>query len=264
MYRFITGIIILAGVAFAQTFKFEVASIKPSSPDAHGSSILTDKVGGLTAENVPLRAMITMAYGIRDFQLSGGPGWIGVDRYDIIAKPERVVSTAPPPADAPMTDDQRKVRDEQWKDRVRNLLAERFGLVVHNETKEGQIYVLTVAKGGPKLTAVTKVGDRQGISGNRGRTQGYAAPMSMLAMNLSNNVGRPVVDKTGLTEKYDWVLEWTPDMPATGLDGPPPTDNGPGPTIFTALQEQLGLRLESSKGPVETYVIDKVERPSEN
>jgi uncharacterized protein (TIGR03435 family) len=263
MHRFIAGLIILAGVAFAQSSKFEVASIKPSSPDAHGSSILTDKVGGLNAENMPLRALITMAYGIREFQLSGGPGWVGTDRYDIIAKPERAESTAPLPTDTPMTDDQRKVRDDQWKDRVRNLLAERFGLVVHKETKEEQIYVLTVAKGGPKLTVVATPGGRQGISGNRGRSQGFAATMGLMAMNLSNNVGRPVVDKTGLTEKYDWVLEWTPDMPATGSDAPQPVD-GPGPTIFTALQEQLGLKLESSKGPVETYVIDKVDRPSEN
>jgi len=263
MHRFIAGLVFFTGVAFAQSSRFEVAAIKPSSPDAHGSSILTDKVGGLKAENVPLRAIITMAYGIRDFQLSGGPGWVGTDRYDIIAKPERVESTAAPPDLASMTDDQRKVRDDQWKSRVRTLLAERFGLVVHAETKEEQIYVLTVAKGGPKLTVVTKPGDRQGISGNRGRSQGFAAPMSMMAMNLSNNVGRPVIDKTGLTEKYDWVLEWTPDMPATGTDAPQPVDT-PGPTIFTALQEQLGLKLESSKGPVDTYVIDKVDRPSEN
>jgi uncharacterized protein (TIGR03435 family) len=263
MHRFIASLVIFAGVAFAQSSKFEVASIRPSSPDAHGSSVMTDKVGGLNAENMPLRALITMAYGIRDFQLSGGPGWLATDRYDIIAKPERVANAAVPPNYTPLTDDQRKVRDDQWKDRVRNLLAERVGLVVHKEVKEEQIYVLTVAKGGPKLVVVTTPGGRQGMSTNRGRNQGYAATMSMLAMDLSNNVGRPVIDKTGLTEKYDWVLQWTPDMPATNPDAPQPAD-GPGPTIFTALQEQLGLKLESSKGPVETYVIDKVDRPSEN
>lgn len=263
MQRFIVGFIILAGTASAQSSKFEVASIKPSSPDAHGSSIMTDKVGGLNAENMPLRALITMAYGIRDFQLSGGPGWIGTDRFDIIAKPERVESAAAPPDVQSMTDDQRKVRDDQWKERVRDLLAQRFGLVVHKEVKEEQIYLLTVAKGGPKLTVVTTPGGRQGITSNRGRTQGFAAPISMLATNLSGSVGRPVIDKTDLTAKYDWVLEWTPDMPATGSDAPQPAD-APGPTIFTALQEQLGLKLESSKGPVDTYVIDKVDRPSEN
>jgi len=123
--------------------------------------------------------------------------------------------------------------------------------------------VLSVAKGGPKLTVVTKPGERQGTSSNKGRSQGFAATMGLLATNLANAVGRPVFDKTGLTEKYDWVLEWTPDMAATGLDAPPQVDS-PGPTIFTALQEQLGLKLEASKGPVETIVIDRVGRPSEN
>ena len=223
---------------------------------------MTNKVGGLTVENAPLRALITIAYGIRDFQLSGGPGWVGTDRYDIIAKPEKEEGSAPPP-DGSLTDDQRKIRDDLWKQRMQNLLAERFGLVVHTETKEQQIYLLTVAKGGPKLTVVTKPGDRQGMSGNRGRSQGFAAPMSMMAMNLSNLVGRPVIDKTGLTEKYDWILEYDPDVPGSqNLDGQ--AGDSTRPTIFTALQDQLGLKLESSKGPVETYVIDKVDRPSEN
>jgi uncharacterized protein (TIGR03435 family) len=263
MHRFIAGLIVFAGAAFAQSSKFEVAAIKPSSPDAHGSSIMTDKVGGLNAANIPLRAIITMAYGIRDFQLSGGPGWVGTERYDIIAKPEKTASAAEPPDLGSMTDDQRRVRDDQWKSRVRALLADRFGLIVHTETKEEQIYVLTVAKGGPRLTVVAKPGDRQGMSNNRGRNQGYAATMSMLANNLANAVGRPVIDKTGLTEKYDWVLEWTPDMLAGGPDAGQPVEN-PGPTIFTALQEQLGLKLESTKGPVDTIVIDHVDRPSEN
>lgn len=263
MHRFIAGLIVLAGVAFAQSSKFEVAAIRPSSPDAHGSSIMTDKAGGLNATNIPLRAIITMAYGIRDFQLSGGPDWVGTERYDIIAKPEKTASAAELPDVASMTDDQRKVRDDQWKSRVRALLADRFGLVAHTETKEAQLYLLTVAKGGPKLTVVTKPGDRQGMSDNHGRNQGYAATMSMLANNLANAVGRPVIDKTGLTEKYDWVLEWTPDMPAVSPDAPQAVES-PGPTIFTALQEQLGLKLELSKGPVDTIVIDRVDRPSEN
>jgi uncharacterized protein (TIGR03435 family) len=123
------------GVVLAQQapkpLRFDVASIKPSSPDARGSSMLTDKVGGLNVENMPLRALITSAYGIRDFQLSGGPGWIGTERYDIIAKPERVESSAEPPDPRTMSDDQRKTRDAQWEERIRPLLAERFGLVVH-------------------------------------------------------------------------------------------------------------------------------------
>lgn len=257
---------LLAGMASAQApAKFEVASIKPSDPNVKGSSIMTDKVGGLNGTNMPIRAMITMAYGLRDFQLSGGPGWLSSDRYDIMAKPERVEGAPEPPDARNMTDDQRKVRDALWKERVRALLAERFGLVIHKETKEEQIYWLTIARGGPKLVEVTTPGDRQGMSMNRGRAQGFAAPMQMLADNLAGTVGRPVVDKTGLAGKYDWKLEWTPDgaISGPGPDGPPSVD-GVGPTIFTAVQEQLGLKLETARGPVETWVIDKIERPSEN
>lgn len=223
---------------------------------------MTDRVGGLRVTNVPLRNVITMAYGIRDFQLSGGPGWIGTDRYDITAKPERVESVGAAADPMQMTDEQRKVRDEQWKTRVRKLLAERFGLVVHTETREAPIYLLTVAKTGSKLKEVTPVpGANQGTSGGRGRSQGMAAPVVLLTNTLSNILGRTVVDKTGLTGKYDYLLEWSPDVAAADA-----TDAaaGSGPTIFTAVQEQLGLKLESSKGPVDTIVIDHVDRPSEN
>jgi bla regulator protein blaR1 len=250
----------------AKPLEFEVAAIKPADPDAHGSSMMTDRAGGLNATNMPLRALITAAYGIRDFQLSGGPGWVGTERFDIIAKPERVESSQEPPDPRAMTDEQRKLRNEQWNARVRALLADRFALVVHTETKEQPVYLLTVAKNGPKLTVVTTPGDRQGTSGGRGRSQGFAATMSMLANTLSNATGRPVIDKTGLTGKYDYILEWTPDAgPAgpAGSDAPQPVDS-PGPTIFTALQEQLGLKLESSKGPVENIVIDHVDHPSAN
>ena len=265
---FAFGLIIVAGATLGQTpaksLEFEVASIKPSNAEGNNSSIMTDKIGGLQVTNVPLRNLITMAYGIRDFQLSGGPGWIGTERYDIIAKPERMETAAEPPDPKTMTESQRQVRDEQWKERVRSLLADRFGLVVHKEMKDGPIYVLSVAKGGAKLKVVTTPGDRQGMSAGRGTSQGYAATISMMTTNLAGTLGRPVVDKTGLNEKYDWVLKWTPDTAAAaGQDAPQPVDS-PGPTIFTALQEQLGLKLESSKGPVENLVIDHVEHPSAN
>lgn len=251
----------------AKPLKFEVASIKPANPDARGSSMMTDRVGGLRGENMPIRALITMAYGIRDFQLSGGPGWVGTERFDIMAKPEAAVGAPEPPDPHNLTDDQRKIRDEQWRERVRNLLADRFGLVIHKEAKEEQIYHLVIAKGGPKLTENTSPGPRQGMSMNRGRAQGFAAPIQMLADNLANTVGRPVIDMTGLTGKYDWKLEWTPDsgMATPGPDNPQAqSGDAPGPTIFTAVQEQLGLKLETAKGPVDTWVIDKIDHPSDN
>jgi uncharacterized protein (TIGR03435 family) len=265
MHRLLLSIVAVAmasGQQPAKPLAFEVASIKPADPDARGSSILTDRVGGLNSTNVPLRALITMAYGIRDFQLSGGPGWVGTDRYDIVAKPERVEQAATGPAPDAMTDSQRSTRDEQWKERVRTLLADRFALAIHKETKEQPIYVLTIGKNGPKLTVVTTPGNEQGTRGGRGRSQGLAATMGLLANTLSNATGRPVVDKTGLTGKYDYVLEWTPDA-AAGENADAPAA-GTGPTIFTALQEQLGLKLEAAKGPVDTIVIDSVDRPSAN
>ncbi len=222
---------------------------------------MTDKVGGLNATNMPVRALITMAYGIRDFQLSGGPGWIGTERYDIIAKPERNPDAAEPPADtSTMTDDQIKARDAQWKERAQALLAERFGLAVHKEMKEQPIYVLTVAKNGPKLTLIESPGARRGITSNRGRIQGYATTMEMLALNLASTVGKPVIDKTGLNGRYDWVLQFAPDEVAAGSQNA----ENPGPTLFTALQEQVGLKLDATKGPVENVVIDHIDRPSPN
>lgn len=250
----------------AKPLKFEVASIEPANPDAKGSSVMTDKVGGLRCENMPIRALITMAYGIRDFQLSGGPGWVGTERFDIMAKPEAIESAQEPPDPHSLADDQRKIRDQQWRERLQNLLADRFGLVIHKETKEEQIYHLVIAKGGSKLTENTAPGPRQGMSMNRGRAQGFASNMQMLADNLAGTVGRPVIDMTGLTGKYDWKLEWTPDsgMAIPGPENPQPQSDAPGPTIFTAVQEQLGLKLETAKGPVDSWVIDKIAQPSDN
>ena len=274
MIRFASLALLLTCPAFAQTapapLRFEVASIKPASPDAQGSQIRFMPGGGLNMNNIPLRAMITQAYDVRDFQVSGGAGWVGTERFDITARAERATAADGPDDFAKMTDDQRKTAREQMAERLRGLLAERFQLVVHKETKDQPIYVLGLAKNGPKLKENTAPGPRQGMSMNRGRLEGFAAPMAMLGQILSQNMGRPVVDKTGLTGKYDFVLEWTPDVGAGAGSGPegPANINGvpgpSGPTIFTALQEQLGLRLESQKGPVEIIVIDRAEKPSEN
>jgi uncharacterized protein (TIGR03435 family) len=253
----------------AAPLSFEVASIKPANPDSPGSQIRLMPGGGLNLTNVSLRTMITMAYDVRDFQVSGGPGWAATDRFDITTRADHAVAAGPDEF-AKMTDDQRKTIREQTNERLRALLADRFQLVVHRETKEQPIYALLPAKNGPKLQEVKEPGPRQGMSMNRGHLQGMAAPMEMLCQVLSNTTGRPVVDMTGLAGKYDFILEWTPepgpDARAQGFgDGiatPAPAPGGP--TIFTALQEQLGLRLEAQKGPVQNIVIDRVEKPSEN
>jgi uncharacterized protein (TIGR03435 family) len=272
MLRHTSLALLLISPGFAQpqpTLTFEVASIKPASTDAKGSSIQFMPGGGLSMTNIPLRAMITFAYDVRDFQISGGPGWVGTERFDVRAKAERTASDGPVDL-AKMTDDQRKTVREQIAERLRALLADRFQLAVHKETKDQPIYALIVSKNGAKLKEAKEVGPRQGMSMNRGRMEGFAAPMEMLGNILSNTMGRPVIDKTGLTGKYDFVLEWTPDPGADaraqgfgdGITEPAPAPGGP--TIFTALQEQLGLRLESQKGPVPNIVIDRAEKPSEN
>jgi uncharacterized protein (TIGR03435 family) len=246
--------------------EFEVAAVKPSDPQAKGANVLVGAGDSLNISNVPLSKIVTFAYGIRDFQLAGGPGWISTEHYDITAKTAR--DEASPGSNNPktMTDSQRRVRDERLRERLRTLLADRFGLVVHHDSKEQTVYALMTAKNGPKLTVVTTPGNRQGISVNGGRLQGFAAPMLMLAMQLSDATRRVVVDETNLTEKYDFVLEWTPDALLEHEEGPGavPGAGASGPSIFTALREQLGLQLKSKTGAVDVIVIDHIDRPSAN
>jgi uncharacterized protein (TIGR03435 family) len=162
------------------------------------------------------------------------------------------------------------------RERLRALLAERFQLTLHRETKEQSVYALVVAKGGPKLQqgqAKEATGPRGPMMRmGRGELSGQGVELEMLTRTLSSQLGRTVIDRTGLKGNFDFKLTWTPDpgqsagppggLPA-GADAPPPPDPN-GPSVFTALQEQLGLRLESQKGPVEMLVIDRVEKPSEN
>jgi uncharacterized protein (TIGR03435 family) len=261
--------LLLISPGFAQ-LTFEVASIKPSSPDTQGGFIQFMPGGGLKMSGIPLRGMITFAYDVRDFQVSGAPGWAVTEGFDVTARAERSVPDGPDDP-AKMTDEQQKTMRDQVAERLRALLADRFQLVVHKETKEQPIYALVVSKNGAKLNEVKAVqGARQGMRMGRGRLEAFAAPLEMLVATLSSVTGRPVVDKTGLAGKYDFVLEWTPDAGADaraqgfgdGVNEPAPAPGGP--TIFTALQEQLGLRLESHKGPVPNIVIDRAEKPSEN
>ncbi|HEY2012675.1 MAG TPA: TIGR03435 family protein [Bryobacteraceae bacterium] len=264
----------LFGQPAAPPLTFEVASVKPSAPDARGTSIEIQPGGGLRVSNAPLKMLLTVAFDVRDFQLSGGPGWISSDRYDIVARPERSTNPdAAPPDPRKLSDAQLKTMGEQMRERLRALLADRFQLTVHRENKEAPVYALVVAKNGPKLQVAEEGKDgRRGMRMGRGQLSGMSAPLSMLATTLSNQLGRPVLDRTGLSGKYDFKLEWTPDpgqgeekpgVPPPGVEAPPPPDAN-GPSIFTALQEQLGLRLESQKGPMEIIVIDRVEKASEN
>ncbi len=288
---------------------FEVASIKPAAPQAIGRMMMgggggpgTPDPGRMRFTNMPLRLLITRAYNVQPFQVSG-PSWMNDDRFDVIAK----VPHGATKEDALVM--------------LQNMLADRFKLKLHKESKEAPIYELVVAKGGIKMKKSEKsaampgegaggpppgppppdqqVPDKGGPRGmpkmgimmsantNRLRMQGDAMNMARLADLLSMPLGRPVVDKTGLTGAYDIALEFSPEGlgmmragPGPMMMGPPPGGgpagagpgteaprdaNDSGPTIFTALQEQLGLKLESRKGPVELLVVDSVEKmPTEN
>ncbi len=271
--------ILATGRMFAQSstapLTFEVASIKPSSGDEHRVGIQMLPGGGLRVSGANLKFLLTFAYDVREFQITGGPGWINSDRYDILAKVASTGSDSPPADPEKMTDAMMKTAREQMQQRLQALFADRFQLTIHRETKEQQIYALVVGKNGPKLQASdTKdgAGPRRMMMG-RGQINGQGVELQMLTNQLSNQLGRPVLDRTGLTGHFDIKLEWTPDpgqsatslggAPPPGVEAPPPP-NPNGPSIFTAIQEQLGLRLESQKGPVEMIVIDRMEKPSEN
>ncbi len=272
---------------------FEVASIKPNKSGGRGMQIGIQPGGRFTAKNISLKKLIGMAYGVEDFLISGGPPWLDSERYDIDAK-----------AEASSEGDMRKMSDEQMEaemDRrklmIQALLADRFKLTLHKDSKEFPIYALVIAKNGPKLKAATAEElappeppdpknppkpDSKGMFKTRGRGLrmgrgeliGQGAQISFLADGLSNQLGRTVLDQTGLKGNYDFELKWTPDEsqgqmfkgpggPGGPGDGPPPPDPN-GPSIFTAIQEQLGLKLETKKGPVEVLVIDHAEKASEN
>jgi uncharacterized protein (TIGR03435 family) len=242
--------------------QFEVASIKPADPNGRGMRVQMAPGGRLNANGVTVKFLIQQAYGIKDFQITGGPNWIGSDRYDISTKAEGEGQITP----------------EQLRQMMQSLLADRFQLTFHRETKEMPVYALVVGKNGPKMHQTERApdGDREGRGGaqirvSRGQITAQGMSMAMLSNQLSNRLGRNVLDKTGLTGNYDFTLEFTPEgMQGMGMgpreggaDAPPPVDS-PGPSIFTAVQEQLGLKLESQKGPVEILILDRIEKPSEN
>ena len=242
---------LLSGSAGAQSF--EVASIKPSQPaslDRPMGGFRTSGGGRLNTLNTSLRMLIEFAYDVKDFQISGGPGWAGSEFYDIAAK-----------ADGNATHPQLRLM-------VQALLKDRFKLRLRHQTRDAPIYELVVAKGGPKMKEDTSSPQQRIAFTEPGKLIARRASLAELAGMLNRPTGRTVVDKTGLPGTYSFELVWTPAVGGGGLLGPPRQDVAPpdssGPSLFTALQEQLGLRLQSAKGPVESLVIEAAEKPTEN
>ncbi len=237
------------------TLEFEVATIKPSNPATPGLSILVGRGGSnlFTTTNTTLNDLITFAYGIHEQQIVNGPGWLGSDKYDVTGKPE----------DAGVPD------ATQLRTMVQKLLADRFGLKFHTENKELSAYTITVGKNGAKMTKNETGGVLPGFGGRGPGAVGVRnSTMAEFASFLQARVlDRPVVDQTDLTGKFDFTLEWRPDVSqvAAGPNAPKlPPEVEARPDLFTAIQEQIGLKLEAKKTPVQVYVIDQVQKPSEN
>jgi uncharacterized protein (TIGR03435 family) len=256
---------------------YEAASVKPNKEGGRGSSIRRQPGGRLTATNFPLRALITFAYQLQPFQLAGDPDWLRNEFFDIVAKMEG----DPPPTMPGMGPDPHMVA-------MRTLLADRFKLAVHRETREMDIYALVLNRPdgtlGPNLKRTTTDCEALmkanrggppptppgpnapflcGMRGTPGKLSVNAMPMSLFASNLSGQVQRIVVDRTGLTGGWDFEISYAQERPANpppGVEFPPADPDAP--SLFTAIQEQLGLKLQSTKGPVEVLVVDHVERPT--
>jgi len=226
---------------------FDVVSVKPSDPANPGMSIRFDP-NRFTMGGCSLKFAIQYAYGIQDFQVAGGPEWMDSARFDIVAESEDAFPRGG------TTQLEQEAMQKLLRQRMQALLADRFQLKVHISTKEMPVYGLVVAKGGPKLQKA-KVGTG-GWSTGPGLIKGDYISMASLASMLSSMLDRIVLDQTALPDNYDFALYWTPD------DKPNPDSTLPG--LFTAIQEQLGLKLEGQKGPVEVTVIDHVEKPSAN
>ena len=262
------------------TATFEVASIKANKSGDGRVMVSMLPNGRYTATNVAVRLLVQQSYGLQPFQIVGAPNWTTSDRFDIVAKP--------PDGFTP----------DQLRPMMRALLADRFKLKAHLETREMPLYELVLAKSDGKLGPNLKTTKTDCAAMARGRRGGPppappqpgepiecgfmigpgnmnagGMPMTELARSLSQFVNRIVVDKTGLTGNYDFQLTYTPEgrggflglppgAPPLGVDAPASDPNRP--SLFTALQEQLGLKLDSQKGPVEVLVIDSIEQPTED
>jgi uncharacterized protein (TIGR03435 family) len=232
---------------------YEVATIKPSDPNDGGRGFQT-RGRHLRAANETVNDMISFAWGIHVKQIVGGPAWFSTDHYFVDGVPDV-------PGEPNLT---------QFRSMIRKVLADRFGLKVHDEKRELSVYALTVAKGGPKLTK--SLGNPNGPPDDNFSTSAYMretnTTMGEFAKAMQYVLDRPEVDQTGLEGRWDFLLKWTPDesqFTALGYKIPPPTENPNAPPgLFAAIQEQIGLKLEAVKALAQVLVVDKVERPSAN
>ena len=235
-----------------QPAAFEVATVKPNRTGKGGQTMAATP-GMLTIHNLSLRTIIGAAYGIAEYQISGPP-WLGELRFDIVGKTDASITT-----------------EDQMRPKLQPLLSERFHLAMHRDTRQLPAYILMVGPRGPRLEAATEgsagIPFKKANKPGGSRIRSAHLTMPELAEILSRRLRRPVLDKTELTGAYRVTLEWAADesnetKPGKGAKGKPETD---GPTIFTALHDQLGLSLQARKAPIEMVVIDHLDKtPTEN
>jgi uncharacterized protein (TIGR03435 family) len=257
--------------AFAQTPppsapipKFDVISVKPNKTTPGGAFglVTTEFIAdGFRGTNVPVHLLLQQAYGLHEGQIVDEPAWVKTEVFDIEAK----VAASDVAVFSSLPADQRQAMFQQ-------ILSERFRLAAHRDTRELPVYALAIAN--PKTGAKLKESppdpaNPSANSGGRvamstGRIMAQHTTTSDLASMLSRQLGRTVIDRTGLTAAYDFTLLWSPDNEATSSAGSASTPSDAPPSIFTAVQEQLGLRLEPTKAPTAVLVIDHIEQPSEN
>lgn len=235
--------------------EFEAATIKPVKEPAPYRMHDSEEGRRFSTRYTSLRDLLQMAYGLDRQQVAGGPAWVATDEYDVDAVADGTVSL--------------DGNEKQWKAMLQKLLADRFKLTTHRERREMTVYTLIVAKDGPKLKAAEPNGQPNKSCRSLGNCTFTKTPLVGFARFMGFVVlDKPVQDKTGIVGEFDFTLKWTPDdsqYAAMGVRVPQSIDNPNAPPgLFTAIQEQIGLKLEPQKIPNEVLVIDHVERPSEN
>ncbi|SFS10068.1 soil-associated protein, TIGR03435 family [Granulicella pectinivorans] len=256
MRRFVfAGLMMVCGVARGQNAPsvFDVATVKLVDPGPRASRILKmDGTKHFVAQNFTVKLLIAAAYDLNAKEISGGPAWMESEHYNIEAR---------------TPGETRPGRPEQMA-MLRGLLVDRFGLKFHREPKVMSMYLLTVAPGGPKLKTSASAPDAQPQTISTVYPQKIVMPArnasmgDFVAVMQRAILDRPVVDKTGLTGRYDFDLEWAPDETQFGGEIPAAKEDAPSPPLFVAVREQMGLKLEATKGPVDAFVVDGVARPS--
>ena len=243
-----------ANSANPAAFTYDVVSIKPyKAPDAGISMYMNSTKDGFTSRGFPVQNLIFNAFPVVTLdQVIGLPAWAGSDPYDIQAKMDEETAAA-------FNKLPRDRREEVYRSLMLGILTDRFHLRYHKETRELPIYNLVIAKGGLRIQPTPK-GKQTGYRMGPGEISGNGIALDSIAMSLAGEVGRVVVNKTGLDGEYGVQLHWQADSMAAAANAPSSSTSLP--DLFTALQEQLGLKLEPAKGPVDVYVIDHIEKPS--